>query len=165
MIKLRDFTENDLEALLKQANNPNVARYLTERFPSPYTKADAKQWISTGCKDGITKVIEYQNNFAGSVGATPLKGEHRFSASVGYWLGEEYWGKGIASKALNIFTDEMFLSTEIVRLHAKVYSPNTASMKVLEKSGYLKEAILRQYVFKNGEFYDGYIYAKIKPSQ
>ncbi len=165
MIRLRDFAESDLEALLKQANNPNIARYLTESFPSPYTKEDAVFWISTGCKEGVTKVIEYQNNFAGSISATALKGEHRFSASVGYWIAEDYWGKGIACKALNMLTDEMFSSTEIVRLYAEVYSPNTASMKVLEKSGYLQEAILRQSVFKNGEFYDDYIYAKIKPSQ
>ena len=162
MIKLRNFAESDVETLARQANNPNVAKYLPETFPSPYTKIDAEQWITTGCKKGITKVIEYQNNFAGSVGATALTGEHRFSATIGYWIAEEYWGKGIASKALKMLTDEIFATTDIVRLAAQVYSPNIASMKVLEKSGYFKETILRQSIFKNDTFYDDHIYAKLK---
>ena len=107
-------------------------------------------------------MIEYRNNFAGSVGAIPLTGEHRFSATIGYWIAEEYWAKGIASKALKMLTNEIFSTTDIVRLAAQVYSPNIASMKVLEKSGYCQEAILHQSIFKNGEFYDDHIYAKLK---
>ncbi len=162
MIKLRNFVESDLEALLEQANNFNVTKYLTDTFPSPYTKKDGEWWLSTGSKIGYTKVIEYKNNFVGSVGATPLVNEKRFSACVGYWLGEGYWSKGIASKALKILTDDIFSNTEIIRLYASVYSPNIASIKVLEKSDYVQEAILRKSIFKNGEFYDEFIYSKIK---
>ncbi len=164
MIKLRNFAGSDSEALLEQANNLNVTKYLTDTFPSPYTLKDAEWWLSTGCKNGFNKVIEYKNKFAGSIGAIPLVNEKRFSASIGYWLGEEYWGKGIASKALDILTEEIFSNTDIIRLYAGVYSPNVASRKVLEKSGYVQEAILAKSIFKNGKFYDEYIYSKIKTS-
>jgi len=162
MIKLRDYQASDLDNLLTLANNKNVARYLTDTFPHPYTKKDALWWLSTGCKTGLTKVIEYNDKYVGSVGAIPKTNEQRFTAAVGYWLGEEYWGKGIAHQALNLLVEEVFQNTEIIRLYAGVYSPNVTSMRVLEKSGFINEAILRKSVFKNGEFYDEHIYSKIK---
>lgn len=162
MLILREYNQYDLDCLQKLANNKNVVKYLTDTFPHPYTKQDAKWWISTGYKTGINRVIELDGDFVGSIGISFKNNEHRYSAVVGYWLGEQYWGKGIAHKALNILTEEIFSNTEIIRLYAEVYSPNLASMRVLEKSGYVLEAILKKSVFKNGEFYNEHIYVKIK---
>jgi RimJ/RimL family protein N-acetyltransferase len=160
MMELRDFIENDKSCLQKLANNKNVAKYLTDTFPSPYTNQDAEWWISVGCKNGINKVIELNGSFVGSVGASFGKNERRYSAVVGYWLGEQYWGQGIASKALNLLTEDIFSNTEIVRLSAWVFSPNLASMRVLEKSGFKLEGILNNSIYKNGEFYNEHIYAR-----
>jgi RimJ/RimL family protein N-acetyltransferase len=159
---LRNYYEKDHDCLQRLANNQNVSKYLTDTFPFPYTRHDAEWWISTGCKNGINKVIEWDGEFVGAVGASVQNDERRFSAVVGYWLGEPYWGKGIAYRALNLFTDEMFNTTEVVRLFAGVFSPNTASIRVLEKSGYQLEAILKKAVYKNGDFIDEYVYAKLK---
>ena len=112
---------------------------------------------------GITKVIEYNGEFVGSVGAIPGINERRYSATVGYWLGEPFWGLGIASRALTILTSEIFTTTDYTRLYAGVFSPNKASMRVLEKSGYDFEGVCKNAIFKNGQFYDEHIYARLKP--
>lgn len=135
MIKLRDYRETDIDSLAALANNENVSRYMTTTFPYPFTKEDAEWWITTGSKSGIVKVIEYDKLFAGSVGAHPRSAEKARSAAVGYWLGESFWGKGIASEALKQLTDLVFSTTDIVRLEASIYSPNAASMKTAEKAG------------------------------
>ncbi len=163
MINLREYKEDDIDDLLRLANNAKVAEYLTDTFPHPYSKQDALWWIQEGCKTGVTKVIEYNGEFVGSVGAIPGVNEMRYSAVVGYWLGEPYWGKGIAYKALDILSNEIFNTTNIQRLHAGVYSPNKPSMRVLEKSGYDFEAVLKNSIYKNNQFYDEHIYAKLKP--
>src|SRR5690606_11757080 len=126
------------------------------------TRDDAMWWLNEGCKNGITLAIEHEGKFAGGIGAIPNQHEKRFSAAVGYWLGEPFWGKGIATQALKLFTEELFATTPLVRLYAGVYTPNTASMRVLEKAGYHREAILAKAAFKNGVFYDEYVFAKVK---
>lgn len=89
------------------------------------------------------------------------QGEHIYTAQIGYWLGESYWGKGIATKALSAMTGEAFSVKHILRLEAPVFSPNKASMRVLEKCGYQLEGIKVKVVYKNNTFMDEYIYAKI----
>jgi len=162
MITLRDYYQSDVERLIELANNENVARYLTGTFPHPYTRDDANWWISTGCKGGFVKVIERDGVFVGSVGVTPRANVHRYSGIIGYWLGEAYWGQGIASVALSQLTEMVFADSDLVRLSASVYSPNKPSMRVLEKSGYSHEATLMNSVFKNGEFYNEHIYSVLK---
>lgn len=162
MIILRDYEKRDARRLQMLANNENVTRYMTTAFPYPYTGKDAEWWVSSGCNEGVVKVIEHNGEFVGSVGATPKTEEHSRTALIGYWIGESYWGKGLACEALKKLTTFMFSTTEIVRLEANIYSSNKPSMKVAEKAGYQKEAVLRRAVFKNGEYYDEYIYSRLK---
>ena len=162
MITLRDFLEEDLDTLVLYANNKKVSRYLVDTFPYPYTDADAQWWISKGSKEGITKVIIHNGAFVGSVGAIPKSYEKRYEASIGYWLGEPFWGQGIATIALQMLTEEIFSTTDIIRISAGVYSPNRASMRVLEKAGYEYEALLKKSIFKNNELYDEHIYSKFR---
>lgn len=98
MIILGDYEQCDLHNLCRLANNPRVSKYMTTTFPYPYTEEDATWWISTGCKEGIIKVIEYNGEFVGSVGAHPRSAERRRSAAIGYWIGEPFWGRGIATE-------------------------------------------------------------------
>lgn len=162
MITLRDYTKTDADRLVELANNENVSRYLVYTFPYPYTIQDAVTWIETGSKANrsITKVIEYRKVFVGSVAITPQTGWKNHSAEIGYWVGEEYWGMGIATEALRTMSDLAFLSMQYKKLFAPVLDPNKASMRVLEKCGYVLEGVFRQDVFKDGQYYDGYYYAK-----
>ncbi len=160
MIELREFVESDSDVLAELADNNNVSNYLTNTFPFPYTLEDAKWWIETGSKVGIHRAITLDGQLVGSVGATAGVGEREKQASVGYWLGEPYWGKGIAVTALQSLVSGIFENTDIVRVYAWVFQPNTRSARVLEKAGFEHEATLKKSLYKHGKIYDELIYSK-----
>ena len=87
---------------------------------------------------------------------------YRRSAEIGYWLGEPFWGRGIATAALRAVTDYAFAQHDLVRLHAAVYEWNPASARVLEKVGYVLEGRLRKSVTRDGQTIDGLLYARIR---
>ncbi len=162
MISLRDFTLSDADRLADLANNENVSRYMIYTFPYPYTKADAEWWIKIGSKanNSITKVVQYEGAFVGTVGITPQTGWKAHSAEIGYWIGEEFWDKGLATEALKVMSEFAFLAMNYKKLFATVLGPNKASMRVLEKCGYGLEGVLKRDVVKGGDYFDGYYYAK-----
>lgn len=162
MITLREYRDSDVDRLVELANNQAVSRFLVDSFPYPYTLDDANWWIRTGSRRGITRVVELDGTFVGSVGAEPGAGEKRKQLGIGYWLGEKYWGKGITTKALTMFADELFKTTDAERLQAWVYADNTASMRVLEKAGFAKDAVLRHALYKHGKLFDEHIYSRLR---
>ncbi len=161
---LREWRESDVERLAEIANDANVARYMADRFPHPYTLEDARWWISLHRGLAATNdfAIEVDGEVTGGIGMDPLEGERRIGALFGYWLGRAYWGRGIATAACAAFTDYALNKRGFVRLEATIYAPNVASMRVLEKCGYVREGIMREAIIKHGEVLDGYLYAKIK---
>ncbi|MET0027796.1 MAG: GNAT family N-acetyltransferase [Candidatus Thiodiazotropha sp.] len=160
-MKLRDIEERDIETIPLLLNNENVARYLTGRIPFPYTLDDAKWWVSTGHKEGINKAIDIEGSFAGMIGVSQGNFEYQKSGEIGYWIGEKYWGIGIGTQALTAMTNMIFESTDIVRLYAPVFSPNVASMRVLEKCGFSIESVQIKALYKHNTFYNAHVYAKI----
>ena len=164
MIELRELVEDDIPSIAAYANNFNVSRYLASRMPYPYTVEDAKWWVRTGSREqGLNQAISLDGECIGVVGVRPGANEYRYSAEIGYWIAEQFWGRGIGSDAVAQMTGRIFAETEIVRLYAPVYSPNKASMRVLEKNGYNLEAIHKRAVFKNETFMDEHIYARFRP--
>ncbi|MDO6839697.1 GNAT family N-acetyltransferase [Paraglaciecola chathamensis] len=161
MLLIRNFSHQDKSHLIRYLNTPNVTRFLSSRIPSPYTEDDATWWIEQGSKNGIIRAIEVDGEFVGCVGAEPGKFEYAYSAEVGYWLAEPFWGKGYASKALALLIDEVQNTSEIVRLHASVFAGNQASCKVLENCGFISEGKFKKAVYKQGEFYNTHLYAKV----
>lgn len=162
MITLRLYRESDAQRLVELANNAAVSRFLMDTFPYPYTMEDAQWWINTGSREGIMRLIEQDGEFVGAVGAVPGAGEKRKQFGIGYWLGEPYWGQGIAVKALKIFVDELFQTTDVERLQAWVYSENTASARVLEKAGFSRDAVLRNALYKHDKLYDELVYSRLR---
>jgi RimJ/RimL family protein N-acetyltransferase len=162
MVLLREYTDADVDRLAALANNENVSRYLVYTFPYPYTKSDAEWWIGTGSKqhDATTRVIEYQGLFVGSVGITRQIGWRSHLGEIGYWVAEDHWGKGIASEALRQMTDYGFNILQLRKLYAPVLFPNAASMKVLAKCGYTREAVLHAEVQKAGVYFDIHQYSR-----
>ena len=158
---LREFEQRDINSIVKHASNFNVSRYLTSKFPYPYKMEHAEWWVNVGSKIGLHKAIDINGECIGGIGVTFGEGEHLYTSQIGYWLGESHWGKGIATKALFIMTAEAFSGNKIVRLVAPVFSPNKASMRVLEKCGYILEGIMIKAAFKNDIFMDEHIYAKL----
>ena len=163
MINLREYIKDDAERLVRLANNKNVSKYLTPFFPFPYTKKDAHWWLETGrnLNDAINRVIEYNEEFVGGIGINPQKGWKSHIAEIGYWIGEEYWGNGIATEALKQMTKLALSTKKYQKLFAPVLGPNKASMQVLEKNNYQLEGVLKHDVIKDDTFFDIYSYAKI----
>ncbi len=162
--QIRSYRPADAEALARAANNRRIWRNLNDSFPHPYTLTDARQWLS------LTAQEEPEQNFAlassteaiGGIGLK-LRGDvYRRSAEIGYWLGEPYWGRGIATAALRALTNFAFDQFDLVRIEAGVFEWNPASCRVLEKAGYVQEARLRKAVVKDGQVIDRFLYAKLR---
>jgi len=163
VIELRGFYDRDISSIAVHANNYHVSRYMASRMPYPYTRDDATWWVETGSKElGLNMAIDLAGECIGVVGVRPGQFEYQYSAEIGYWIAEQHWGKGIATEAVAKMTERIFAGEEIVRLCAPVYSPNKASMRVLEKCGYSLEAIHRKAVFKNDAFMDEHIFVKFR---
>ena len=144
--KLRRWTLSDLENLVEHANNYNIAKWLTNQFPFPYTNEDGKNYLNLTAKDNPTKIfaIEVEGKAVGSIGIFPQSDIHEKSAEIGYWLSEQYWRNGIMSKAIQEVAQYGFDTFDIVRIFARPFSTNTGSQKVLEKAGFKLSASGRQ---------------------
>ncbi len=162
MITLRDYLNTDANRLVELANNERVSKYMVDTFTFPFTLRDATWWIEIGSSAGnaITKVIEYHGEFIGSLTTQPQVGWKNHTAEIGYWLGERYWGQGIATEALRQMSALAFSDPHCKKLFAPVLAPNKASMRVLEKCGYVLEGIFKNDVVKNGQFFDRHYYAR-----
>jgi RimJ/RimL family protein N-acetyltransferase len=160
---LRRWHTGDASSLVKHANNLNVARQLRDRFPHPYTRADAQAFLNVACTaDPVNNfAIDLDGEAVGGLGFVPGRDVERFSAEVGYWLGENCWGRGIVTEALGLFTEHAFNELGLLRLFALPFATNAASIRVLEKSGYVLEGVLRSSSVKFGQPRDQAIYARI----
>jgi [ribosomal protein S5]-alanine N-acetyltransferase len=158
---LRPWNENDIDSLIANANNNNIARFMTDGFPHPYTAENAKAFIAMATKDEPVHIfaIEVDGKAAGGIGIHPQADVMKKNAELGYWLGENYWGKGIITAAIKQMTEFAFATYDITRIYARPFGNNTASQKVLEKAGFTLEARIEKSIFKNGEFLDELIYA------
>lgn len=163
---LRPWRYDDAEALARHANNINVARQLRDRFPHPYTRGAAHAFLRfTVPADRPTNLaIVVDGEAVGGVGYVPGTDVERYSAEVGYWLGETLWGRGITTEALLLLTSHCFDSENLLRCFAVPFADNAASIRVLEKAGYTLEAIMRSSSVKAGEPRDQALYARINPS-
>jgi [ribosomal protein S5]-alanine N-acetyltransferase len=163
-IKIREFQLADIKSLVKYANNFKVSKYMRDSFPFPYTETNAINWIEFAKVNSSTLsyAIANEAELIGGIGAFPQSDVHRFSAEVGFWIGEPFWNQGIISKSLKEFCKYLFSNYEFNRLFANVFEGNHASKRVLEKAGFVLEGTHRKSVFKESKFVDHYIYGLLK---
>ena len=162
---IRPWRRSDLDAIVRNADNYAVWRNLRDRFPHPYTPRHAKDWLaSVRDEDPVLNfAITVNDEAAGGIGIAPGKDVERFSAEVGYWLGERFWGRGLATEALREITTYAFTVVKLHRLYAAPFAFNRASVRVLEKAGYRKEGTLRESAIKEGTVTDQELYAITAP--
>jgi [ribosomal protein S5]-alanine N-acetyltransferase len=159
---VRPWRAGDVDALVVHANDLEIARQLRDRFPHPYTRGDAVAFIRHAIDEATGNLaIEVDGQAVGAIGYIPGTDIERFSAEIGYWIGRQYWGRGIATDALRTLTDHLFREHKLLRLYALPFADNTASMRVLEKAGYEREGLLRSSSVKYGAPRDQWIYARI----
>ena len=169
---VRTWRISDADAIVRHANNLEVAKQLRDRFPYPYTHADATAFrrhvttVSPGSSPGrpMNLAIEVDGEAAGGIGFVCGTDVERFSAEIGYWLGAHYWGRGVVTEALTLVTDYACESVNLLRLFALPFADNAASARVLEKAGYVREGTLRSSSVKFGTPRDQFIYAKLNPN-
>lgn len=162
---VRSWVASDAESLARHANNPEVSRHLRDRFPCPYEITHARAFLAMVAAQERPTVwaIEVGGEACGAIGVELHSDVERVSAEIGYWLGESVWGRGIATEALTAVTADVLARFEITRLYAVPFADHQASIRVLEKAGYVREGRLRQSAIKNGTIRDQMLFAAYKP--
>jgi [ribosomal protein S5]-alanine N-acetyltransferase len=157
----------DRSDLVWHANNRNVWRNLTDKFPHPYTNVDANFWIGFANQDTPRQhfAIEFGKVAIGGIGIIAGEGLACRTGQFGYWIGEEYWGKGIGTAVARTMVDYAREHLHFVRLEAPVFEWNSSSMRMLEKIGFVRERVLKRSLFKDEQLIDRAIYGLVLHTQ
>ncbi|MCB2410306.1 GNAT family N-acetyltransferase [Hymenobacter lucidus] len=158
---LRPWQPTDLPNLVQYANNPEIARFMTDQFPHPFTEEKAQGFIAFAGSHTPQRVfaIEVDGQAAGGIGIHPQTDIQCKNAELGYWLAQPFWGRGIVTEAIRQVVAYGFATFDITRIFARPYGTNIGSQRALEKAGFVLEGRFAQTLFKNGEFLDELVYA------
>jgi ribosomal-protein-alanine N-acetyltransferase len=153
----------DATAIARLADNPRIWRNLRDRFPSPYQLLDAETFIASRTDwPPRTFLIEVDGEAAGVVGFDGREDVERATMEIGYWLGEPFWGRGIATEAVRAATEYAFATFPIRRVEGVVFGWNPASARVLEKAGFSLEGRLRAAVTKDDSVTDLLVFGLVR---
>jgi RimJ/RimL family protein N-acetyltransferase len=160
---LRRYRQDDRDTLAALANNADVSRHLMERFPFPYTLEAAEGWIAKVGheQERHNLAIQWQGRLVGGIGLEPLGDIYRQTTEIGYWLGETFWGNGLACRAVALMLGHAFSTLGFIRVQAFIDAGNGRSVRVLEKNGFVHEGTLRRKNTKNGCVHDALLYARL----
>lgn len=161
---LRPLTMADAQDLATYANNRKIWLQLRNFFPQPYWVMDAIRFLEQVelQKPRMTYAIEVNGRCAGVISGERLRDIYKETIVLGYWLGEPFWGQGIATAVVSAFSHQLLDLHDVQRLEAGVFSTNKASMRVLEKAGFHEEAIHHNKVRKAGALLHEHLFVKLK---
>ena len=161
---LRPYRKGDEAALRRAADDKAIAFNVGTSFPHPYTLRAARMWVNNATqpqKDPAFAhyhwAIECDGVFAGGIG---LEVQQGYRAHIGYWLGRDHWGKGLATETTKVVTRFAFAKLKLKRVFTEVIVTNKASAHVLEKAGYRREGIAKNGLKSHGKVVDSFVYAK-----
>lgn len=164
--QIRKWKLSDAANLAAALSNKKVQDNLRDGLPYPYTEQDGIDFISAMLSadknDTFAVAVTIDDKAIGSIGVFRQSNIHRLTAELGYYIAEEYWGKGIMTEAVKQICKYVFSTSDIIRIYAEPFAYNTASCRVLEKSGFQYEGILRKNAVKNGKVLDMKLYSKIR---
>ena len=160
-ITIRAWQNTDLDRLVSLINNRNIIQYMSNQIPHPYTKEDGQLFLSNVVNQSPTQAfaILLNSEVVGSIGIFPQNDIYEKNVEIGYWLGEDYWGKGIMTEAIKQIVEYGFKTFDMARIFARPFSSNKASQCVLQKAGFIHEATIKNGVYKNGIYLDSIIYS------
>ena len=163
---IRRWRPEDKDALAALLNNKNILNNLRDGIPYPYTDKDAEEYIAAMLSADQTKTFAFaivaDHVVVGGIGVFRCDNIHARSAEMGYYIGEPYWGRGLATSAVKQVCQYIFAHTDIIRVFAEPFAHNIASCRVLEKAGFQLEGTLRGNAVKNGAILDMKMYALVK---
>ena len=157
---LRPWHVDDLDSLVRHADDRAVWLTLRDRFPHPYTIDAGRAWLAAAsAEDQPTALaIDVGGAAVGGIGVVPGADVNRHAAEIGYWLGRAWWGRGLATASVGHFVPWVAQTFGFARLFAQVFETNPASMRVLEKCGFQREGVLRSHALKDGRYLDEVVY-------
>lgn len=160
---LRAWRAEDLESLLRHADDAGVAHGLGERFPHPYARDDGRRFLAGEVVDlrGPVFAIEIGGEACGGIGARIGNGERSHVADVGYWLGRAHWGRGTMTRVLDLYLRWLVPAARLQRVQASVLAGNVASAAVLRKNGFQQEGLRRAAVRKPDGLHDLRLYGRL----
>jgi ribosomal-protein-alanine N-acetyltransferase len=164
-VRLRPWHLHDAPLLAETANDREIWQNLRDIFPHPYRLEDAYWYIGLTTDPASTDIhlaIEVAGEAVGAISVLFKEDINRCSAEIGYWLGRQYWGRGIVAEAVKVLTDYTFAHFEVSRLYAEIFARNTGSARVLTKAGYRQEARLQKSIVKEGIVQDALLFATLK---
>ena len=164
--RIRKWELSDAKDLAAALSNRKVQDNLRDGLPYPYTEQDGKEFISAMLSadenETFAFAITVNNMVIGSIGIFRQGNIHRQTAELGYYIAEEYWGKGIMTEAVKQICEYVFANSDIIRIYAEPFAYNIASCRVLEKVGFQYEGTLRSNAVKNGRVIDMEMYSLLK---
>lgn len=165
-LRLRRWRADDLDSLLRHADDPEVARTTSDRFPHPYTRADGEAFLAGKVVDFAqpTFAIEIAGEACGSVGVRGFAGERAHTAELGYWLGRAHWGRGRMTRIVGRYAPWVMRALRLYRLQATVLDVNPASARVLLANGFAEEGVQRRAVVREDGPHDLRMFALTRAS-
>jgi RimJ/RimL family protein N-acetyltransferase len=161
---LRAWREADAADLQAQANNARTLQFMSDGFSYPYALPTAQHWVTRGHIDfgGDNWAIAFNDRVAGGCGVHWGEGPLRCNAEIGYWLGQGYWGQGVATAVVRELCARAFANPAITRVFAPIHDGNAGSMRVVEKNGFVREGVQRRGAIKDGQVIDRVFWAKYR---
>jgi RimJ/RimL family protein N-acetyltransferase len=161
---VRSLRETDAASMARHANDKRISRQLRDRFPHPYTLADAQAFIAAvgAHEPPICFAIAVDGCAIGGIGVERQSDVNRCAAELGYWLGVQYWGQGIATDAIKAITPWAMDALDLQRIFAQPFADNVASCRALEKAGFTLEGTMRRCAIKDGAIRDQCLYAWVR---
>ena len=163
---LREITPEDAENIFTYLSDKEVMKYYgLAPFQSVDEALDEIAWYqsirenNTGIRWGIT--LKGKGEVIGSCGFLNIVSQH-FRSDIGFELSKDYWGQGIAQESIEAVIKYGFEQLNLQRIQALIEPPNEASQKLVERQGFIKEGLLRNYEFTSGKFDDLYMYSLLK---
>lgn len=164
-IELRPFKFSDAGRLVELLNDRRVSRYVAV-IPHPYSIAEAKAWLERTLPDYRKSVpgrihfaIVYQGELVGDIGLHKISRGHM--VEFGYWLGREYWRRGIMTAVLHMAEKYCRSNFGVIRFQAQTFTQNKPSEALLLKNGYQLEGKTRKSAMKDGKYHDHHIFGKV----
>lgn len=164
--RIRKWKLSDAKDLANALSNTNIQDNLRDGLPFPYTEQDGAEFISAMLsadeKETFAFAITEDDKAIGSIGVFRQANIHRRTAELGYYIAEDYWGRGIMTEAVKQICAYIFEKSDIIRIYAEPFAYNAASCRVLEKAGFQYEGTLKNNAVKNGKVIDMKMYALLK---
>ena len=168
-VSIRTWKQSDAASLASALSNKNVLNHLRDGLPYPYLEKDAMDYIifilSSNPNNTFAYAIDVDGTAVGSIGAFRQENIHCRTAELGYYLAEEYWGKGIMTEAVRLLCEKVFDETDIIRIFAEPFAYNIGSRRVLEKAGFQLEGIMKSNAVKNGQILDMALYGLTRQTE